>query len=127
MKMTVETGRRLRRERGQTALPTIFPTTAPWAWRSLDFRFLRNGYRQRKQIDEAFRIFRVVSGHGETRESLAIERIGRHALCNRHIALEELEAHGARHALLRLGEISVQRFALRREPCAVIHELGIAQ
>src|SRR5579862_997276 len=99
MRTTAETGRTACRARGQTVRPTICSQVALWARRSLDFCFLRNRHRQRKQIDEAFGVFRVVTGHGKAREALAVERIGRCAPCNRDVAFVKLEAHGARDAL----------------------------
>src|SRR5258708_30731473 len=100
MRKNVEIGRTVRRERGQTARPTIFLTAAPWARRSLYFRFLRNGHRQRKQIDEAFGVLRVVARHGKTRETFSVKRIGRHAPRDGDISLLELQSHCSGHALL---------------------------
>src|SRR4029077_1760444 len=122
MRTTAEIRRTARRARGQTARPTIFPTAVPWARRSTYFRLLRNRHWQGKKIDEAFRVFRVVTGHGKAGESLAIERIGRRAFCDRDVALVELEAHCARDALLCRGEVSIKRLALRREPRAVVNQ-----
>ena len=57
---------------------------------------------QREEVDEAFGVLRVVAGHGEAREARAVERIGRDARRDAHVALEKREAHRAGHALLRL-------------------------
>src|SRR5258708_35591123 len=134
MRTTVETDRTARRARGQTARPTtrlpdgqVFPTAAPWARRSTYFRLLGNCHRQGKQVDEALGVLRVVTSHGEARQALAVERIGRSAPGDRDIALVELEAHRARDALLRRGEVRIERLTLRREPCAVVDQLGVAQ
>src|SRR6202790_5919002 len=127
MQTTFETGRTARRARGQTARPTIFPTAAPSVERSTYLRLLRNRHRQGKKVDEALCVLRVVSGHGKAGESLAIERIGRSALGDRDVALVEFETHRARDALLRRGEVGIERLALRREPRAVIDQLGVTQ
>src|ERR1700687_2912123 len=127
MRTTVETGRTVRRARGPTDRPTIFPMVAPWAQRSTYFRLLRDCYRQGKQIDEALGVFRVVTGHGEACQTLAIKRIARGAFRDRDVALVKLEAHRARDTLLRGGEVGIERLALRREPRAVINQLGVAQ
>src|ERR1019366_5739695 len=121
MRTSAETGRTVRRERGQTARPTIFPMAALLAQRSLYFRFLRNCYRQRKQINKTFGILRVVTRHRKTGEAPAIQRIGRDSLGDGDIALVELQADRPSHALLGLREIRVQRFALRSKPCTVVH------
>src|ERR1700682_1571547 len=127
MRTTAETGRTARRARGQTARPTIFPMVAPWAQRSTYFRLPRDCDRQGKQIDEALGVFRVVTGHGEACQALAIERIARGAFRDRDVALVKLQAHRARDALLRGGEVGIERLALRREPRAVIDQLGATQ
>src|SRR6266404_7746814 len=127
---TAETGRTVRRARRQSARPTtrlpdgqVFPRAALLARRSpclCPFCLLRDRHRQGEQIDEALGVLRVVAGHGEAREALAIQRIRRGALRDGDVALVELEANCARDALLRGGEVRIERLALRREPHAVI-------
>src|SRR3979490_2709224 len=98
MRTTSETGRTVRRARGQTVRPTtrlpdgqVFPWAALWAWPSpclCPFCLLRDRHRD--------------------------------------VAIVHLEAHCARDALLRGGEIRIERLALRREPHAVIDQLRVA-
>src|SRR6266851_3768696 len=91
---------------------------------ALGFCFRPDGYGQRKQIDETLGVLGVVAAHRETGEVRAIKRERRNALGDVERALPEFQADGAGDALLRDIEESVERFAQRSEPQAVIDELG---
>src|SRR5690348_12758599 len=82
---------------------------------------------KREEIDEAFGILWVVFAHGETGQVGAIEREGRLAAGDVEGALPKFQADGTGDALLRHVEEAVERFALRREPCAVVDKFGVAQ
>src|SRR5712664_1895627 len=94
---------------------------------ALSFCFRPDGYGQRKQIDEALGVLGVVAAHGETGEVRAIKRERRNALGDIQRALPEFQADGAGDALLCDVEKSVERFSQRREPQAVVNQLGVAQ
>src|SRR6267378_1576415 len=94
---------------------------------ALGLCFGTHGYGQREKIDEAFGVLGVVAAHGETGEVRAIKRKRRNALGDVERALPQFEADGAGDALLRDVEESVERFAQRRKPQAVVNQLGVAQ
>src|SRR6266404_1389553 len=94
---------------------------------ALGFCFWPDGYGQRKQIDEALGVLGVVAAHRETGEVRAIKREGRNTLGDVERALPKFEADSAGDALLRDIEESVERFAQRRKPQAVVNQLGVAQ
>src|SRR6266849_5907264 len=94
---------------------------------ALGFCFGPDGYRQREKIDEALGVLGVVAAHGEAGEVGAIKRERRNALGDVERALPEFQADSAGDALLRDVEKSVERFAQRSEPQAVINQFGVAQ
>src|SRR6267143_6083601 len=94
---------------------------------ALGLCFGTHGYGQREKIDETFGVLGVVAAHGETSEVRAIEREGRNALGDVERALPEFQADGAGDALLRDTEESVERFAQRCKPQAVVNQFGVPQ
>src|SRR5580693_8122282 len=94
---------------------------------ALGFCLRTHGYGQRKQVDEALGVFGVVAAHGEAGEVGAIERERRDTLGDVEGAFPQFEADSAGDALLRDVEKSVEGFAQRREPQAVVNEFGVTQ
>src|SRR5205807_4198916 len=93
---------------------------------ALRFGFGANGDGKGKQIDEAFRVFRVITAHLEAGEVGSIKREGRNALGDVTRAFPQFQADSTGDALLRHIEKSIERLAQRREPQAVINEFGVA-
>src|SRR5260370_38723072 len=95
-------------------VPVLSPSTSSRQTRmsvlliSFCFRFRSHRYRQRKQIDETFRVFRVVAAHGEPGQVGAVERKRRNAFPAVERALPESQAHGAGNALLRHSKKSIE-------------------
>src|SRR5258708_7880925 len=89
--------------------------------------FRAHGYGQRKQIDKTFGVLGVVAAHGKVGRVRAIKGERRNALSNIEVALQEFQADDASDALLCDVEKSVEGFAERREPQAVVNQFGVAQ
>src|SRR4030081_1389478 len=90
--------------------------------------------RQRAQAqwvesDETLRVVLIVAGGAvlERHEILIVERIGALAADHGDLALVELEPHPAADELLAEIDRRLQHLALRREPEAVVDQLGIAR
>ena len=58
---------------------------------------------------------------------MVVQREGRLSADDAAVALEELEADDAGHALLRAVDEGVERVAQRREPEAVVDDVGVLQ
>ena len=59
------------------------------------------------------------------RQPLVVQRIGGLATDDMTVALEQLEAHDTGHSLLNLLHERVEGLAQRREPQAVVNQIGI--
>src|SRR5262249_42464512 len=83
---------------------------------------------QRIQLDKAFSIALIVDlirFEGDMSE--AVERLRRFAADNRCLAFKELQPHDALDMFLALVDQGLKHQPLRREPEAVVDELGIAR
>ena len=89
--------------------------------------FWPDGNRQRKKVDEAFRIFGVIPSHGEARQVRAVQRERRNSLGDVEIALPQFQSDRSRDVLLRHIKKSIQRSAQRRKPQTVVNQFGITQ
>src|SRR5437588_8299733 len=94
---------------------------------SFSLCFGTHGYGQRKQIDKTFGVLGVVLAHGEAGQVSAVKRERRNTLGDVERAFPEFQADGAGDALLRNVEKSIERFAKRRKPQAVVDKFRVAQ
>src|SRR5438067_7192589 len=84
---------------------------------------------QSLKADEALRVLLVEGDRAvlERDELLIVERIGALAADHGRLALVEFQPHPARDELLAAVDRGLQHLALRREPEAVVDELGVAR
>src|SRR5438552_1304392 len=94
---------------------------------SFSLCFGTHGYGQRKQIDKTFGVLGVVPAHGEAGQIGAVKRERRNTLGDVERAFPQFQADGAGDALLRNTEKSIERFAERRKPQAVVDKFRVAQ
>src|ERR1051326_4933758 len=66
---------------------------------------------QRKQVDEALRVFGVITSHVEARQVSAVQGRRRAPFGDGRVPLVEPQADGASDALLRLREESIERLS----------------
>src|SRR6478752_4742444 len=110
------------------------PTAAAAGWRYfLLFEFLpphaERAQPQRVEPDEALGVLLVVGAlvvlEGDERRG--IQRLPAFPAGHHHIALVEFEPHLALDVFLALVDQRLQHLALRREPEAVVDQLGVAR
>src|SRR5213080_947614 len=94
---------------------------------SFSLCFGTHGYGQRKQIDKTFGILGIVPAHGEAGQVSAVKRERRNTLGDVERALPQFQADGTGDALLRGVEKSIERFAERRKPQAVVDKFRVTQ
>src|SRR5207248_10334285 len=84
---------------------------------------------ERIEPDEALRIVLMVGGGAilERHQILIVKRIGALTADHGSLALVELEPHPAGHELLAEIDRRLQHFTFRREPEAVVDQLGITR